>query len=52
MNLKSLVKMAKSSTYATSPKFSLKTLIDNNLEIKDQKVLTFVGLCLNKFIRN
>ena len=41
MNLKSLVKMAKSSTYATSPKFSLKTLIDNNLEIKDQKSTNF-----------
>lgn len=41
MNLKSLVKMAKSSTYATSPKFSLKALIDNNLEIKDQKSTNF-----------
>lgn len=41
MNLKNLVKMAKSSTYAMSPKFSLNTLIEDNLEIKNQKSTNF-----------
>ena len=41
MNLKSLVKMTKSSTYAMSPKFSLNTLIEDNLEIKNQKSTNF-----------